>query len=70
MHPEEVDAFWNFHAVKLSKMQLTGALKKVEPDGKSWTGSRSRRRAGAGDGSSRDRLLRHMDVRGDGLKKL
>lgn len=34
MHPEEADAFWNFHAVKLSKMQLTEALKKIDPDGK------------------------------------
>ncbi len=34
IHPEEVDAFWNFHAVKLSKMQFADILKKIDPDGK------------------------------------
>jgi hypothetical protein len=34
LHPDEVDAFWKFHAVKLHKMELEGVLKKIDPDGK------------------------------------
>lgn len=33
LHPEEVNSFWNYHTVKLSKLKLDDILQKVDPNG-------------------------------------